>query len=199
MKDTAGKDIPISSLYPDMYGFQKSTVTKAFVDLEIKRFTKPGSKRAKFIRATDKLVLDEYMRRLKEQGRHAADEYARERRGVSEVERFTAEPAAIIATSSAQAYTPSAIVQMMGAIAAQKAGDTLAPQRQLQEAYIEEFLLTSSQIREIIGVKSWAGQPRLGYTFRKVGKDGRQSLWSIEKVISAKEAVIADLAAKPIK
>ena len=176
------QDIAVATLYPDHYGFGQSTVYKALKDLGIERFEKEGEGKKAFITDADKEVLDEYFSRLANDGRQAADAYVRDRLGYSEAEPM---PLARPRHSTAAAMdlsVPPAMLEMVSAIAAQmvqQPADVLAPQRQLKEAFEEGYVLSTGQVKQILGMKSWSGQQRYGFTFVKVGKVGSQSGWEV--------------------
>ena len=60
--------------------------------------------------------------------------------------------------------------------------DPLLPNRLLAEAADKNYILTSKQIQEILGIKP-KGKTfnRLGFTFTKVGKDGVYSSYKLER------------------
>ena len=60
--------------------------------------------------------------------------------------------------------------------------DPLAPYRLLDEAASKGYPLTSKSIKEIIGIKPKGSSfTRLGFSFKKIGKDGAYSSWSVER------------------
>lgn len=62
--------------------------------------------------------------------------------------------------------------------------DTLANLRQLQEACDRGWLLSSSQLAPLVGLKTLHGKAfeRFGFRFMKVGRNGSQGAWRVEKV-----------------
>jgi hypothetical protein len=62
--------------------------------------------------------------------------------------------------------------------------DPLANLRALQEACDRGWLLSSSQLSPLVGLKSLHGKEfdRFGFKFVKVGKNGAESAWKVEKV-----------------
>ncbi|PZO13154.1 MAG: hypothetical protein DCF25_16530 [Leptolyngbya foveolarum] len=182
--------IPVSSLYaegdePSKYGYKKSFVYQALKDLGIER--KIGADGvAAYIAFKDLDVLDEYVRIRKEKGKKASEEFALKRSGQS-VERSIESGSAIALPSSTDASTLAslspALMVLVEAIASrmsEQPSDPLLPQRQLKEAWREGWALSSSQVREILGVKGWSGQPRYGFVFYKLGKIGRESGWIVK-------------------
>lgn len=57
--------------------------------------------------------------------------------------------------------------------------DPLSPQRRLEEVSQNNWIVTSSQLRQI-GVVPRAGE-RLGFRFSKVGRVGRENGWRVER------------------
>jgi len=64
------------------------------------------------------------------------------------------------------------------------AADPLANLKALQEACDQGWLLSSSQLAPLVGLKSIHGKEfdRYGFKFVKVGKNGAESAWKVEKV-----------------
>ena len=60
--------------------------------------------------------------------------------------------------------------------------DPLMPNRLLAEAADRGYILTSKQIKDILGIKPKGSSfTRLGFSFTKIGKDGAYSSWSVER------------------
>ena len=60
--------------------------------------------------------------------------------------------------------------------------DPLTPNRLLDEAVDKGYILTSKQIKDILGIKPKGSSfTRLGFSFTKIGKDGIYSSWSVER------------------
>ena len=60
--------------------------------------------------------------------------------------------------------------------------DPLMPNRLLSEAADRGYILTSKQIKDILGIKPKSSSfTRLGFSFKKIGKDGIYSSWSVER------------------
>ena len=60
--------------------------------------------------------------------------------------------------------------------------DPLLPNRLLDEAVDKGYILTSKQIKDILGIKPKGSSfTRLGFSFKKIGKDGIYSSWSVER------------------
>ena len=60
--------------------------------------------------------------------------------------------------------------------------DPLLPNRLLDEAVDKGYILTSKQIKEILGIKPKGSSfTRLGFSFTKIGKDGAYSSWSVAR------------------
>lgn len=57
--------------------------------------------------------------------------------------------------------------------------DPLHPQRQLEEIADRGWVVTSSQLREILGTQPREGE-RLGFRLVKVGRSGREAAWRVE-------------------
>ena len=61
--------------------------------------------------------------------------------------------------------------------------DPLLPNRLLTEAAEKEYILTSKQVQEILGIRARGTTfTRLGFVFTKIGKDGVYSSWKVEKI-----------------
>ncbi len=63
------------------------------------------------------------------------------------------------------------------------APDPLANLRMLQEACDRGWLLSSSQLAPLLGVKSLSGRTieRFGFTFTRVGRNGIESAWKVDR------------------
>ena len=60
--------------------------------------------------------------------------------------------------------------------------DPLLANRFLTEAEDKQYILTSKQIKDILGIKPKGSSfTRLGFSFTKIGKDGAYSSWSVER------------------
>ena len=59
--------------------------------------------------------------------------------------------------------------------------DPLLPQRQLQEIANRGWIVSSSQLQKILGVRAKEGE-RLGFTLMRSGRVGRSVGWRVEKV-----------------
>ena len=60
--------------------------------------------------------------------------------------------------------------------------DPLLPNRLLTEAADKGYILTSKQIKDILGIKPKGSSfTRLGFSFTKIGKDGIYSSWSVDR------------------
>jgi hypothetical protein len=74
------------------------------------------------------------------------------------------------------------LVELLGAIAKSQS-DPLRKHQQLKEAAIEGWVLTSSEIEEIIGVKPHGeSYVRGNWKFNRSGKIGRETAWVVERV-----------------
>ena len=171
----AAPAIPVNSLYPDRYSKGKSSVYQALKDLKINSFKREMGKTA-YISLEDLAVLDEYMRLLVSEGKQAALDYATSRLNTLVVPP----PSTVDLPVSAPSVDP--IQVLLQAIALQQPFDVLAPQRQLKEAADEGWILSTSQVREIVDVLSWSGGDRFGFSFEKTGKVGGQNGWRVLKI-----------------
>ncbi|MBD3882129.1 hypothetical protein IFO70_10200 [Phormidium tenue FACHB-886] len=59
--------------------------------------------------------------------------------------------------------------------------DPLLPQRQLEEIADRGWVVSSSQLRQVLGVNVREGE-RLGFVFRRSGRVGRECGWKVVKV-----------------
>lgn len=61
--------------------------------------------------------------------------------------------------------------------------DPLSNLRSIQEACDRGWLLSTSQVAALLGVKSLSGKmgQRFGFTFTRVGKNGAESAWQVSK------------------
>jgi hypothetical protein len=74
------------------------------------------------------------------------------------------------------------LVELLGAIASSQR-DPLRKHQQLKEAAAEGWILTTSEIEEIIGVKPHGDVfVRGNWQFKRAGKIGRESAWVVERV-----------------
>ncbi len=64
-----------------------------------------------------------------------------------------------------------------------KPADPLANLRSLEEACDRGWLLSTSQLAALLGVKSFSGKEftRYGFRFNRVGRNGAESAWRVEK------------------
>lgn len=76
-----------------------------------------------------------------------------------------------------------AIAGKVAAIAREPAADQLVNLRTLQEACDRGWLLSSSQLKPLLGLKTLSGASfqRHGFTFTRCGKNGGQSAWKISQ------------------
>jgi len=76
-----------------------------------------------------------------------------------------------------------AIASKIVAINSEPAADQLANLRTLQEACDRGWLLSSSQLKALLCLKTLSGAviQRYGFTFTRSGKNGSQSAWRISK------------------
>ena len=74
------------------------------------------------------------------------------------------------------------LVEVLGAIASSQR-DPLRKHQQLKEAAAEGWILTTSEIEEIIGVKPHGeSYSRGNWQFNRSGKIGRESAWVVERI-----------------
>ncbi|MBE9178702.1 hypothetical protein IQ268_09030 [Oculatella sp. LEGE 06141] len=175
--------IPVASLYPDRYTLGKTKVYEYMGILNIKPF-RVG--KAAFITFEQLKALDEYCRLLAENPAAAAEfavSYAQSSSQGEQVRERNA-PVHELVHTSADLSTSPAWLLFVEAIAARlqpPASDPLAPQRQLQEICEQGWTVSSSQLRQILGIAPKAGD-RYGFTFTKAGRVGRQLAWRIGKI-----------------
>lgn len=81
------------------------------------------------------------------------------------------------------AFVDSIVGRIIEAYPQQQPTDLLANLRQLQEVCDRGWLLSSSQLAPLVGLKSVHGKEfdRFGFKFIKAGKNGSESAWRIEK------------------
>jgi hypothetical protein len=85
-----------------------------------------------------------------------------------------------------QAITPEFLGEFAGAIASRLIVSPLSPHRELEEAAEKGWLLTTAEVRELIGVKPTAAKGEDSYqrgcwAFTKAGKIGSQTAWRVSK------------------
>jgi hypothetical protein len=75
------------------------------------------------------------------------------------------------------------LLQALSAFIPQHVPDPFAKQRHLQEACDRKWILESTQLAQILGLKSIHGETffRYGFKFCKAGKNGRSNLWKVSK------------------
>lgn len=182
MIKTAETAVPVNSLFPDRYNLQKSSVYKALTDLKINTFKEDKGK-TKYITFQQLSALDEYMDILKMSGRQTAETFASEYAQKTATAPAIA-PANLLSESSTEFSSGAAMLALANAIslhAQPVQADPLAPQKHLQEACTKGWVLSTAQVREIVGMKSWHGQMRYGFCFQKEGRVGNQSGWLVLK------------------
>ena len=201
MMVTKQTHIPVSSLYADdskesRYGYKRSFIFQALKELGIERQNGADGVTA-YITISDLETLDEYVDIRKMKGVKASEAFAktclsRATDGPVDSSIQPAETADVLTVgvstdvSMRKIQLPPAVAVLVEAIASQLSPptDTLAPQRQLKEAYTQGWLLSTAQVRQIVGVPSWQGSDRYGFRFEKVGKEGRQNSWQVLKASS---------------
>lgn len=185
-------DVSVASLFSEgenagRFTFGKSKLYEMFNLLGIERFKKEGD-RAAFITLDDLQRLDEYIAIANTQGKQAAAEFAR--KGADDSALLTKpQPTAI--DSGVPEYSDAPMSSFSAAIALvdemirrellMPHFDALAPQRQLKEAAEEGWVLSTAQVREILGLKSWSGSDRYGFRFERAGNVGSSAGWKVKQ------------------
>jgi len=75
------------------------------------------------------------------------------------------------------------LLQALSAFIPQNVPDPFSIQRHLQEAYDRKWLLASTQLAQILGLKNIQSKTffRYGFKLSKEGKNGRSNLWKVSK------------------
>lgn len=180
----ATSTVLVSELWPDRYGVGRTKVYEYLKALNITPFKPEGDKRS-HITLEQLAALDHYAKLLAESDTEAAQSYA---------DSFTDAIITPPAYTSTNAFTavenaeiPPVIATLAQAITQQfqpatPQPDPLAPQRQLKEAWREGWILSTRQVRDILGLASWSGGDRYGFAFEKAGKVGAQSGWRVTEI-----------------
>ena len=173
----------VNELWPDRYGVGRTKVYEYLKALDITPFKLEGDKRSHI--TLDQLeAIDHYAELLADSDPEAAQIYA---------DSFNSAIATQTVNPSANAFTAliepldisPAIATLAQAIAQQiqpaaPPTDPLAPQRQLKEAASEGWVLSSGQVREILGLAGWSGAIALDSALSGLERLGRRvggALW----------------------
>ncbi len=167
--------LPVSQL-PDRYGIVRSVVYTRLSDLHIKP-EKRGNK--SYVNADDLELLDA-LHRFIQQGQTTAEFL--ELNGLANPTQHDPEPQNSLVR---QPDTGTMMLAFMDALAQRTAPppDPLANLKALEEACQHQWLLSTSQLAFLLGLKSLSGQQiqRYGFTFTRVGRNGAESAWKVEK------------------
>lgn len=162
--------IPVASLYPDRYGLGKTKLYEYLGDLGIKPTLE---NRRSFITLDQLALLDRYVPIASD--RQAAATFL----STLPAEPIQEQVRGIV--HSAETSTPPWIPLLEAIAQLQQPPDPLALHRQLEEVVEHGWVLSSSQLREILGATPKEGDRRYGFTFSRQGRIGRQSGWRVAK------------------
>ena len=157
--------IPVNSLYPDRYGVGKSKIYATLKELGITPHRD---------RKTACLTLEQLLRL----DRHMAGDSSSKSTEVAETEPGSGIVPVELST------LPPVLQLLISAIANQispPTPDPLLPQRQLQEIADRGWLVSTSQLAAILGVRPTDGMVRYGFVCDRAGRSGRESSFKVVK------------------
>ena len=170
--------VPTKDLIGDggRYSFGKTKLYECLDTLGIQRVSRDGDRQV-YISEADLAVLDEYVAISNTEGKAEAKAFALSLKA-------SPEPSEGLAVRDS-GVPESGLVQLMQMLSQLPVlpaeTDALAPQRQLKEAAEEGWLLSTSQVRQILGMKSWNGGDRFGFKFENVGRMGSGKAWRVNR------------------
>jgi hypothetical protein len=169
------------------YRFGKTKLYECLDALGIQRIGRDGDRMA-YITDADLEVLDQYVDISNTQGKAEAKAFALSRQASSELseglaarDSGTPEYGISLAEQALPAFQAMQKIFDEMTYQSRSPQDTLAPQRQLKEAAEEGWLLSTAQVRGILGVKAWSGGDRYGFRFEKAGKVGASTGWRVSR------------------
>jgi hypothetical protein len=179
MNTTVINKVPVSSLFPDRYGVAKTKLYEYLGDLQIRPFREG---KIAYITLEQLELLDEYLKRLAK-GREAAEAFLAELPESSEPEYQDDEHVhELVHTPFNESPAWLLFIEAVASRLALPPSDPLAPQTQLQQIVDRQWQVTTSQLRQILGIRSIHEGDRLGFRFQKAGRVGRETAWRVEKL-----------------
>jgi hypothetical protein len=158
------------------YSFGKTKLYECLDTLGIQRVSRDGDRQV-YITEKDLEILDRYIDISNTQGKAEAKAFALSLKASSE-------PSEGLAVRDS-GVPESGLVQLMQVLSQLPVmpaePDALAPQRQLKEAAEEDWLLSTAQVRQILGMKSWNGGDRFGFKFDYAGQMGSSKAWRVSR------------------
>lgn len=168
--------LPVSQL-PERYGIVRSVVYTRLSDLHIKP-EKRGNK--SYVNADDLALLDALHQFIQQGGTTA--EFL-DQQGLNQP---PAEPDTHLVYAPTPAPDSTGLTLMLMEAMAQRMApppDPLANLKALEDAYQHHWHLSTSQLAALLGRKTLSGQQiqRYGFMFTRVGRNGAESAWAVEK------------------
>lgn len=178
MTESLIDSLPVAQL-PDRYSLSRSVVYERLAALKIEP-ERRGNKA--YINAKQLELLDN-LHSFLQGGGSTADFLAATGLSNRQTDRPTAGQSAL----SIQTEPAAALVSLVEAIAhrlpAPPPASPLSNLEALEQAAQHGWLLSTSQLAPLLGLKTLSGKTvqRYGFTFTRVGKNGAESAWSIQK------------------
>ena len=166
--------IPVSSLYPDRYGFGKSKLYEILKECKI---TPYRDGKTACITVEQLHQLDRYL--VHGEAPNTPVETSLESSVESSAYLMQPRPASVEMST-----LPPALQLIVEAIASRMTAtppDPLLPQRQLQELCDRRWFATTTQLTKILGVRPRPGMTRYGFELQPRGKMGREGCWQINQ------------------
>ncbi len=178
MSQTTLDRISVAQL-PARYSITRSVVYDRLNDLEIKS-ERQGNKA--YINAEQLDLLDRLHEYI-QAGGITADFIASARQSGSQSARQSGSQSGL--QSAGQMALDAQALTVLGEMMTRfvPAPDPLANLRAIQEACDQGWWLSTSQLAPLLGVKSLSGQiiERYGFRFTRMGRNGAESAWRVEK------------------
>lgn len=178
MNTTIIDKVPVSSLFPDRYGIGKTKLYEYLGNLQIRPFREG---KAAFITLEQLSLLDEYCKRLAE-GRDVAEAFLAELPESLEPDHLDNEHVHELVHSPFESPAWLLFIEAVAARLAPPQTNILAPQTQLQQIADRQWQVTSSQLRQILGIHGIREGDCLGFRLLKAGRVGRETAWRVEKL-----------------
>lgn len=176
MPETTIDSLPVASL-PDRYGIARSVLYNRLTDLKIET-EKRGNKA--YVSADQLQLLDELHQHI-QAGSNTAEFLAshgltNRQTGLSGEQSVG--QLAVMEPSALMAALMSAF-----SVVQPPQSDSLTNLERLEKACSHGWLLSTSQLAPLLGLKSLTGKKihRYGFTFTRVGRNGAESAWAIAK------------------
>jgi hypothetical protein len=170
--------LPVAQL-PDRYRLSRSVVYERLSTLKIEP-EKRGNKA--YINAEQLALLDS-LHAFLQGGGSTADFLASTGLSDRQTDRQTAGQSAELARTDQTAALVSLVEAIAHRLPASAPANPLSNLEALEQAAQNGWLLSTSQLAPLLGLKTLSGKTvqRYGFTFTRVGRNGAESAWSIQK------------------